>query len=484
MRRLDNTRALVVGLGRSGEAAAAFLAARGARVAATDTKSEAAVGAVAGKLRSMGVELHLGGNALAVFRDRDLIVVSPGVPWDLEPLVEARQRGVEVIGEVELAAAYLKGPVIGVTGSNGKTTTTALIGHLLRGADQPVQVGGNIGAPYPPVIAMVETSTPETWNVVELSSFQLESIRTFHAEIAVALNVTPDHLDRHRTLEAYAVAKARLFETQQPGDFAVLNADDPACVGFASRTPGEVVWFSRTRSMEQGASVAAGWIVFERRGVKTLLAPVSSIPIRGAHNLENTLAAATAAFLAGVEAEAIREAVSEFRAVEHRLEFVRQVEGVDYYNDSKATNVDATEKALAAFDGDLWVILGGKDKDSDYTVLREMLRRKARGVLLVGAAAQKIGGQVQGAAPLIEAGTIERAVAYAASHAQPGDTVLLAPACASFDQFENYEHRGRVFKQLVQALGGRGEDGRGEERGGEERLGEERSGDDEKWPSN
>jgi len=462
MSDLTGVKALVVGLGRSGMSAAVFMTSRGARVTATDSQPESALGPAVSSLRAAGVELRLGGHDQDLFLGQDLIVVSPGVPWEMDALAAARARGIEVIGEVELAARYLRGRIIGVTGSNGKTTTTILIGHLLRESGLPVQVGGNVGHPYPPVTAMVETSRPEMWNVIELSSFQLESIQRFHAGIAVALNVTPDHLDRHGTFERYAAAKGMLFATQKEGDFAVLNADDPTCAAYAFRTRGEAVWFSRSRAAEPGAFVRNGQIVFRRGGVETPLADVAAIPIRGAHNLENTLAAAAAAFLAGAPAGAIQQAIATFRAVEHRLEFVRRLLGVDYYNDSKATNVDATLKALDAFEKDLWVILGGKDKDSDYTLLRDRLRAKARGVLLVGAAAPKIAEQIAGSAPLIQAGTIESAVAYARSHARPGDTVLLAPACASFDQFENYEHRGRVFKQIVRALepAGNGEQNR------------------------
>ncbi len=452
MRELAKTRALVVGLGRSGEAAARFLTAKGATVSATDAKTEAQLGPISANLRSLGLPLHLGGHDPSIFLAQDLIVVSPGVPWDLPALEQARRQGVTVVGEVELAAPYLLGPVIGVTGANGKTTTTALIGHLLSRGGLPVQVGGNLGQPYPPVTAMIAASAPDKWNVIELSSFQLEAIETFRARIAVALNVTPDHLDRHGTFERYAAAKGRLFATQQSGDFAVLNADDPACTAYATQTPAQPVWFSRTRPVAPGTCVAEGWIRFAREGGAVPLVEVAAVPIRGAHNLENTLAATAAAFLAGVEPAAIRRAVPEFRAVEHRLEFVRRVGGVDYYNDSKATNVDATRKALEAFEGNLWVILGGQDKGSDYTTLRDLLRGKARGVLLVGAAAAKIGQQIGGAAQLREAGTLASAVSYAARNAGPGDTVLLAPACASFDQFDNYEHRGRVFKQLVAAL--------------------------------
>lgn len=452
MKALANRRALVVGLGRSGVGAARFLAARGAAVTVTDTKSAAAVGAAAETLRGLGVELALGGHQPELFLAPDLIVVSPGVPWDLEPLVEARRRGVEVVGEVELASWYLTGRIIGVTGANGKTTTTALIGHLLRESGVPVQVGGNVGLPYPPAIDLVASSSDGSWNVLELSSFQLESIRTFRAHIGVVLNVTPDHLDRHGTFEAYAAAKERLFLNQQADDYAVLNADDATCTGYGERVRSQTVWFSRTRKLDQGASVRAGEIVMRRGRESASLAQVDQIPIRGPHNLENTLAATTAAWLAGAPAEAIRRAMPTFKAVEHRLEFVRRVAGVDYYNDSKATNVDATQKALEAFAGNLWVILGGKDKGSDYTVLRDLVRTKARAVLLIGAAAEKIAGQLDGAAPMIEAGTIARAVKLAAERSRPGETVLLAPACASFDQFENYEHRGRVFKELVRAL--------------------------------
>jgi UDP-N-acetylmuramoylalanine--D-glutamate ligase len=316
-------------------------------------------------------------------------------------------------------------------------------------------VGGNIGAPLPPVTDMVAASTPETWNVIELSSFQIESIRTFRAHIGIALNVTPDHLDRHHSFEQYAAAKGRLFSTQLPQDYAVLNADDPVCVEYAAATRATPVWFSRTQAVALGTSVAGGWIVFRREGVETRLAEVASVPIRGDHNLENTLAACAAAFLAGAPPETIGPSVSGFRAVEHRLEFVRSVGGVDYYNDSKATNIDATEKALRAFDGNLWVILGGEGKKgSDYSALQDLLRRRAKAALLVGASARRIASQLDATVQRIECGTVNRAVAYAAEHALPGDTVLLAPGDASFDQFENYEHRGRVFKQLVHALPG------------------------------
>jgi UDP-N-acetylmuramoylalanine--D-glutamate ligase len=443
--QLNGTNALVVGMKKSGMAMAEFLSTRGARVRATDIKPLADLGDAAAVLTRL--DIPFAQQSPAVFESADLIALSPDVPWDLPPLVAARARGVRVTGEVELAAPFLKGRTIGITGSNGKTTTTSLIGHILRDSGVPVQVGGNIGTP---VTAMLETSRDDGWNVLELSSFQLESIVEFRAHIGLALNVTQNHLDRHHTFENYAAAKGRLFETQRAGDFAVLNADDPTCVAYADRTAATVQWFSSRRKVGPGASLCNGKLVLDSK----FLMEAGEIPIRGMHNVENVLAASIAAARAGVSHEQISAAVRTFRAVEHRLEFVRNVYGIDFYNDSKATSVDATRKALDAFSGGLWVILGGKDKGLDYAALREPLAAKAHAVLLIGAAAAKIAGQLQGAVPLIDVQTVDAAIAYAAAHGKPGDTVLLAPACASFDQFRSYEHRGEVFKQLVNQLQG------------------------------
>jgi UDP-N-acetylmuramoylalanine--D-glutamate ligase len=423
--KLANTNALVVGMEKSGRAAAGFLRSREAVVTCTDVKPQDAAG-----FRLQSDELF--GEAW------DLIVLSPGVPADLPPLEKARARGVEVIGETELAAPFLKGKTIGITGSNGKTTTTALVGHILRSAGVAAQVGGNIGTP---VIAMTETSREDQWNVLELSSFQLETIRTFRAHVGVCLNVTQNHLDRHHTFEAYASAKGNLFRTQQTEDFAVLNADDETCRSFVGLTAGQPRWFG-LHDIRRGKV----WVGGEA------LMPLGEIPIPGMHNAENVMAAAAVAEMAGVSLSQIAAAVRTFKSVEHRLEFVAEIGGVRFYNDSKATSVDATIKALDSFESGLWVILGGKDKGSDYTLLRERLQRKARAALLIGAAAGKIAQDIEGATKLIEAGTLERAVAEAWKSAVPGDTVLLAPACASFDQFRSYEHRGQVFKDLVSGL--------------------------------
>ncbi len=434
---------LVVGMKKSGMATVELLARQGIPVRATDLKPLDQLPEAAELLARLHIPFAL--QTPEVFEGMGRIVLSPDVPADLPPLEDARSRGIPVIGEVELAAPYLKGRTIGITGSNGKTTTTSLTGHILREAGVTVQVGGNIGTP---VTAMIESSRSDGWNVLELSSFQLETIHDFRADIAVCLNVTQNHLDRHHTFENYAAAKRRLFETQQPGDFAVLNADDAVCVEYAGHTTASVEWFSGTRKVSPGAHLCADKLVLDEK----LLMIAGEIPIRGRHNVENVLAAAIAAARAGVPADRIAAAVRTFRAVEHRLEFVRNVSGIDFYNDSKATSVDATLKAVNAFPGGLWVILGGKDKGLDYSVLREPLGAKAHAAVLIGAAAGKIAGALEGAVPLVDAGTLDAAIAHAYTHGAAGDTVLLAPACASFDQFRSYEHRGEVFKQIVNQL--------------------------------
>src|SRR5215471_3540915 len=350
---LKGVRTLVVGMKKSGVAAVELLRREGAVVRATDLKPLDQIP------EAQGFDVPFSIQSDAVFENCDLIVLSPDVPADLPPLEAARQRGVTVIGEVELAAPFLKGRVIGITGSNGKTTTTSLTGHILREAGVSVQVGGNIGVP---LAAMIDTSREDGWSVLELSSFQLETIREFRAHIALALNVTQNHLDRHHTFEKYAAAKARLFETQIAGDFAVLNADDPTCVSYAQHTAASPQWFSSRRKVEPGAHLCADKLVLDGK----LLMAAGEIPIRGRHNVENVLAASIAAARAGVPPGTIAAAVRTFRAVEHRLEFVRKLDGVDFYNDSKATSVDATLKALDAFEGGVWIILGGKDKGLDY----------------------------------------------------------------------------------------------------------------------
>jgi UDP-N-acetylmuramoylalanine--D-glutamate ligase len=459
MMELKDKRVLVVGLGKSGVASALFLKEHGARVTVSDTKSGDELRNEIPVLLDHGITVETGGHGERTFRGQDLIVVSPGVPVDAPLLVQARAMGEAVIGEIELAAQFLPGPIVAITGSNGKTTTTTLTGEILTAGGLPTLVGGNIGTP---AISLAARAKPETVIVLEVSSFQLETIQTFRPKVAVVLNVTPDHLDRHRTFEAYVNAKARIFENQRGDDFAVLNEDDPTCVTMAARTQAQVFWFSRQKEVKQGAWVREGNILFrdgaglEKKAQREIML-VSEIPLKGAHNLENVLAAVCAGALMGCAPEKIRQAVRDFKAVEHRLEFVATIRGVDYYNDSKATNVDATIKALESFPANIHLILGGKDKGSDYSVLNELLRQRVKRVYTIGAAAAKIESQIvsskNGGVEVEHAETLENAVRKAHAVAQAGDVVLLAPACASFDQFKNYEQRGQVFKEIVRGLG-------------------------------
>jgi UDP-N-acetylmuramoylalanine--D-glutamate ligase len=445
---LKNKRVLVVGLARTGVATALFCAARGAHVTATESRAETQVGEPAAKLRAADVTLELGGHQDKTFVEQDLIVPSPGVPADFPQLVLARKAGVKIWSEIELAYRFLNGSLVGITGSNGKTTTTALIEHILRGAGLPTLLAGNIGTP---LISLVEQTKKNMVTVVELSSFQLELIEEFRPNVGLFLNLTPDHLDRHHTLKAYGDAKARIFEKQTADDAAILNADDAGAAAYAPSKP-QVYWFSRKQRVAQGAYLRGEEVVLRIDGEDHTVLRRGEIPLAGAHNLENVLAATIATKLAGAAVPAIAAGVRSFAGVEHRLEFVADINGVRYYNDSKATNVDATLKALDAFPGRILIILGGKDKDSDYTVLQQPLREKAILALLIGAAAEKIEKQIAGTVAIDRAGTLQRAVETAAHTAHPGDIVLLAPACASFDQFENYEQRGRIFKELVRGL--------------------------------
>ncbi len=445
---LKNKRVLVVGLARTGIATALFCAARGAMVTATDSRNEAEIGDALATIRDAGVRLELGGHKENTFLQQDLIIPSPGVPADAPMLQAARAKGVTIWSEIEMAYRFRQGKLIGITGSNGKTTTTSLVEHILRSASFPTILAGNIGTP---LIACVERMTPETLTVVELSSFQLELIQNFRTDISVFLNLTPDHLDRHHSLEIYSKAKARIFENQGEEDFAILNADDPGTTPLAPTRP-HIYWFSRKQRAAQGAFLRGGDIVFRSDGREEIVLRREEVPLAGQHNLENVLAAVVAGRLAGAQASDVAEGVRSFAGVEHRLEFVAEVNGVRYYNDSKATNVDATLKALDAFPGRILLILGGKDKGSDYTLLQNSLREKAILALLIGAAAEKIDSQIAGGVAIERAGTLDRAVEIASHAARPGDVVLLAPACASFDQFQNYEHRGRVFKALVHEL--------------------------------
>ncbi|MGA3034144.1 MAG: UDP-N-acetylmuramoyl-L-alanine--D-glutamate ligase [Terracidiphilus sp.] len=445
---LKGKKVLVVGLGKSGLAAALFLRHKGAQVTVSDVRSAESLAKEIPALLEEGIMVEAGGHGLLTFRRQDLIVVSPGVPLDTPELAQARKLGLPIIGELELAARFLKGKILAITGSNGKTTTTVLTGEILKEAGYPTLVAGNIGVA---VVGLVDESTDNTWSVLEVSSFQLESTVEFHPAIAVILNITPDHLDRHGTFENYAQAKERIFAAQDASDHVVLNADNSRTAQAAAHTCSPVYWFSIEHPVSPGAWVEDGWVVYRAvaGGPVEQIMPLGKIPLKGEHNVENVLAAVCAARLAGAPAEVIARAVEKFQSVEHRLEFVATINGVEFYNDSKATNVDATAKAVAAFPGGIHLILGGKDKGSDYTTLSPLLRARVRAVYTIGSAAAKIESQLGGVTSIQPCGTLANAVGAAASAARPGEVVLLAPACSSFDQFENYEERGRVFKQLV-----------------------------------
>jgi len=446
---LAGRRVTVVGMARSGVAACRLLLTCGAEVTATDVKPLDAWSEAARGLAGAGVRRYAGGHPPDAFRDADLVVVSPGVPTEHESLAACRRAGVPVIGEVELAYRATTADVVAVTGTNGKTTTTALIGALLREAGRPVVVGGNIGRP---LAGEALTAPDDAIVVAEVSSFQLETTDRFRPRVAALLNLTPDHLDRHRSVEAYAEAKARIFRRQTDDDWAVLNADDPGAAALAGRVRGRLFWFSRVRAVPEGAHVVDGWVTLRLGGRDVPVCPVDEIALRGSHNLENVLAATAAAAWAGVAPEALRAAIRAFRAVAHRIEWIRELGGVAFYNDSKGTNVDATLKALAAFREPIVLIAGGRDKAQDFAPLAAAAAGRVKAAVLIGEGRASLGPALRGVTPVQEADSMGEAVRRAFALAAPGDVVLLSPACASFDMFRDYEHRGEVFRAEVLAL--------------------------------
>lgn len=450
---LKGQKVLVVGMARSGVAAARFAASRGAYVTVNDARPDGSLGPESAALQAEGIPVVAGGHPVELFTGADLVVASPGVPADAEPLVAAREAGVPVIGEVELAARFLRGKICGITGSNGKTTTTTLIGRMLADAGLRVSVAGNIGTP---LVSTVDASTDDTWHVVELSSFQLELVDGMRVHCAVVLNVTPDHLDRHGTLAAYAAAKARILENQVPADLAVLNADDPLVAELADATPARVTFFSRAGDLGAGVCRRDDRLVWRAAGgvVEDLIA-IGGIPLFGEHNLENVCAALAVGRDIGITTSQMVATIAAFPGVEHRLERVAEIDGVSFFNDSKATNTDAAIKAIEAFDGrpgQSVVILGGIGKGQDFGVLAPVAGGRVRHAVLIGEAGDEIDRALSGVCPTSRAASMAEAVERAMGSAQPGDRVVLAPACSSFDMFENFEHRGRIFKQEVEAL--------------------------------
>jgi len=435
---------LIVGMARSGVAAAKLLQSRGKTVFATDSGAAP----LRSELDTLGIPYEAGGHTSARFLEAEEIVMSPGVPLNIPPLGAARRKGIPIVSEIEVAFRYIQGDIVAITGSNGKTTTTTLVGEVLNTTGRPVQVGGNIGTA---MSSLVDSSRPTTINVVEVSSFQLDGIQKFRPKVAVLTNITPDHLDRYADFRAYRASKFRIFENQQPSDFAIRNRDDaevypPESAGMARQR-----FFSRKQqNAEDGAYRSGDTLYLDGKPIM----PVTDVSLRGAHNIDNVLAAMTVADCYGVPAPAMSEAIRKFRGVEHRIEFVSTVNGVRFFNDSKATNVDSAIKAVESFDGNLIIILGGLDKGAPYSPLVDVMIPRVKLAILIGAAADKIAGAIGGRLPVARAGSLSDAVRLGLENGKPGDVVLLSPACASFDMFDNYEHRGKVFKEAVLAWPG------------------------------
>lgn len=443
---LQGLRVLVVGLGRSGVAAATLAASKGARVLGVDRRPQEELEAIA------GVEVRGGGHPASYAEDTDLVVVSPGVPGDVALLSACREREIPIWGEVELASRYCKGRILGITGSNGKSTTTAMTGTILRAAGVPGGTGGNLDVPLSELLAQDD---PDAVHALELSSFQLEEVDAFCPAVAVIVNLSPDHLDRYADYDAYGRAKARILEVQNTEGYAVLNADDPDSGRFTEYVRGDLHRFSTRGEVDRGAFLAGTTIVLRTAHGEESILDSNELPVPGEHNVANAMAAALACRLgAGCTPEDIAAGLRAYRPLAHRLEQVRTVDGVEFYNDSKATNVDAASKALASFPpASVFLILGGKDKGADWASMDELIRRHARRVLLVGEAAGTIRTVLSGAAPMEDCGTIEEAVRRGAEAARKGDVVLLSPACASFDQYRNFEERGDDFRRCVEARG-------------------------------
>lgn len=451
--QIEGRKALVLGAGKSGVESARFLAARGAVVALHDRKpveewTDEAKALNAGS----GVGLLSGDIPSWLLDQIDLVVISPGVPTNTIPARYVDRKDGEVIGEVELAYRFMKGRIVGITGSNGKTTTTALIGELLKNAGIPTQVGGNIGMP---LLSMTDTSREDGWTVAELSSFQLETIKDFRANVAICLNVTPNHLDRYEGFQDYAAAKHRIFMNQTAEDVAILNADNEVTASWASGLKASVAMFSAQRDLEEGLFLRGRELVCRANGKEKVLTTRDDIFLRGLHNVENILAALAAGLACGADPESMRQTVKTFKGVEHRIEFIAEISGVKFYNDSKATSVDATLKALEALsetDGQIVLILGGRGKNAPYAPLAPLIESHVRTLILIGEDANNIESQLRGAATAERATTMEDAVGRAFGASEVGDSVLLAPACASFDMFRSFEERGEVFKAAVQRL--------------------------------
>jgi len=450
---LRGKRVLVVGLAKTGISTARFLKQQGAIVTATDILPASRIKGI-DALHNTGVEVETGRHSLKHFLNADLIVVSPGISPDIEPLREARGKGIEIISEIELAFNFIEEPIVAIAGTNGKTTTTTLIGKVLGDAGKRVFVGGNIGLP---LIEYVMADKKANYLVAEVSSFQLEGIRRFRPHIAILLNITEDHLDRYASFDEYIVAKLRLFENMDKGDFAIINIDDPTIKSRISNLKSQIsiLPFSSSTVLKQGIYYRNRRIIYAVEGVEECYA-TGGFKLKGIHNMENIMAAIAAARICGVPKDKILKSIEEFNGLPHRMEFVKEINGVAYYNDSKGTNIGALQKSLVGMNSPVILIAGGKDKGGDYRVLKDLIRKKVKLLILLGEAKNKMKDALGDCTETRLVESLSEAVTVAAKRAAAGDVVLLSPACSSFDMFKNYEERGELFRREVMGLEGRG----------------------------
>lgn len=444
---VQKKKVLVVGLGKTGEALCNFLLRRGAQVKVSEKKSAAAIKDRVDYWTKKGAVVETGGHALKSFVEAELIVPSPGVPM-LPEMREARARGIQILSEIELASLFLRGKIVGITGSNGKSTTATLAHKILKDGGLKAFLAGNIGTP---LISFAEQSRDSHVFVTELSSFQLAYTEHFRTHVSVFLNVSPDHLDWHPDFEDYLESKSKLIAQQRETDTAILNRDDLSIWKLRQKKKMNVLGFSRSTKNIRGCFLQNGWIILADPS-KEMLIKTSEIPLLGLHNQENIMAAALVGHVFGLSPSRIRESIKTFKGLPHRLEKVLTAQGVDFYNDSKATNVDATFKSIMSFKKKIILILGGRDKGGDFTRLREPILQQVKKVLLIGEAREKIKEALADTVPLVSVQTMKEAVEQGFLAAEPGDVVLLAPACTSFDMFQNFEERGEVFKEHVLSL--------------------------------
>jgi UDP-N-acetylmuramoylalanine--D-glutamate ligase len=439
----------VIGMARSGVAVAQLLTLKGARVFVSDSGPSENLGASVASLSSMGIECEVGQHSERVF-ECSLVVISPGVASKAPVVVESQERGLDVVSELEIGSLFCRAPIVAITGSNGKTTTTTLIGRILGDAKKKHVVAGNIGTAFSSVVLDL---APTDVAVLEVSSFQLDHIRAFKPAISVVLNITEDHMDRYEhSMELYAAAKARIFENQEDGDILIYDADDEWCRKEAEHANCRTIGFSVKKPLSEGAFIDGDRLITLIDGKRTEVIACDQISIKGVHNLYNSMAAALVGQLLGVGSASVRSTLKNFKGVEHRLEYVRQLAGVRYFNDSKATNVDSVWYALQAFSEPIVLLLGGRDKGNDYERLVDLVKEHVRAIVAIGESADKVENAFKAVASVSPASSMEEAVRSAQFLAKPGDVVLLSPACASFDWFKNYEHRGQVFKELVHSL--------------------------------